>query len=122
MNKKILIIDDNEQDRQIMHRFLTKSKYTNIIMAEDGKEGLEKVKEMSPDLIILDVLMPKLNGFEVLAQLKSSAQYSSIPVIILTVKNDSQFLDQGISLGADFYLPKPFTKDNLIEFVKLILN
>ena len=122
MNKQILIIDDNEQDRQIMHRFLTKSKYSNIVMAQDGEEGLMKVKEINPDLIILDVLMPKLNGFEVLAKLKESSEYSSIPVIILTVKNDSEFLDQGISLGADFYLPKPFTKDNLIEFVKLILN
>lgn len=77
---------------------------------------------MKPDLIALDIKMPKMDGFEFLEYIKSTPAYSDIPVIALTVQSRSMHVDKGIALGADFYLPKPFSLDNLLQFIEIIMG
>ena len=122
MNKKILIIDDNPDDQLILKRLFNNWDYFNIQTADDGDVGLEKVKEDRPDLIMLDVLMPRMNGFEVLMTLKTDPVLSSIPVVIFTSEKDARSLFHNKNHHADFYLPKPVKPENLIPFVKLVLN
>ncbi|MBU2102995.1 MAG: response regulator, partial [Candidatus Omnitrophica bacterium] len=87
-----------------------------------GIEALEVLNTIKPDLIILDVIMPCMDGFQLLKKLKEEPKYFTIPVIMLTVKSSSKCLDAGISLGADFYLPKPFQLSNLMKFINLVLD
>ncbi|MDD5070984.1 MAG: response regulator, partial [Candidatus Omnitrophica bacterium] len=89
MNKKILIIDDNPDDQIILKRMFNAWNYFNISTADNGEEGLEKVKQEQPDLIMLDVLMPRMNGFDVLNALKNTPEYAEIPVVIFTTKTDA---------------------------------
>ncbi|MDD5070764.1 MAG: response regulator, partial [Candidatus Omnitrophica bacterium] len=96
--------------------------YFNISTADNGEEGLEKVKQEQPDLIMLDVLMPRMNGFEVLNALKNTPEYAEIPVVIFTTKTDAIQLFNSANANADFYLPKPLKPKHLIPFVKLVLN
>ena len=122
MNKKILIIDDNQDDQLILKRMFNTWNYFDISTADNGEEGLERVKQEQPDLIMLDVLMPRMNGFEVLNKLKNTPEYADIPVVILTSKTDATQLFNSNNANADFYLPKPLKPEHLIPFVKLILN
>ena len=119
--KKILIVDDEPEICELISQHL-KRKGIDTKKAYDGKKALQIVKKTKPDLIILDVLMPKMDGFELLQYLKSKPSYSQIPVIMLTVKSGPDDLDKGISLGTDFYLPKPFKLENLTQFIEAIIK
>lgn len=119
--KNILIVDDDKDVCEAIEQFLKKRGFI-ACKACDGKEASVALKKQKPDLIILDVLMPVMDGFEFLQFLKSNVRYSRIPVIMLTVKSDPKHLEKGISLHADFYLPKPFKFDNLMDFINIVLN
>jgi len=119
--KKILIVDDEKDMCELLSMNLSAKGYATE-MAYDGKEALKAVNKNEPDLIILDVKMPRMNGFQVLKKLKSSPSYARIPIIMLTVKKEPPYLDKGLTLGAEFYLDKPFRFDNLMNFVGLILK
>jgi len=116
--KKILIVDDEKDICKLISMNLATRGYSTN-KAHSGAEALEAIKKEKPDLIILDVKMPNMDGFEVLKRLKANPDYARIPIIMLTVKKGPTFVDKGVTLGADFYLDKPFTFDNLLSFIKV---
>ncbi len=112
--KKILVIEDNLEVRENLSEILELSGY-QVSMAEDGKKGVELAVAEKPDLIICDVMMPKLDGFGVLNILSKKSETASIPFIFLTAKAEKTDLRRGMNLGADDYITKPFFKDELLE-------
>ncbi len=117
--KKILVVDDESRMRKLVHDYLAREGY-EVLEAADGEEGLKvfyDVKDLS--LIILDVMMPKLNGWEVLKEVRESSQ---IPVIMLTAKGDEDDELHGYSLGADEYLAKPFSPRVLVAHVEAVIR
>lgn len=120
-NFTILIVDDNRNNVDIVEQNLIESGF-RVIKAYDGKEALERVKESNPDLILLDVMMPKLSGYEVCRYLKGNPQYSMIPIILLTARDDIDSKMEGFECGADDYLSKPINMLELVARVKAILH
>jgi len=119
--KKILIIDDESTLRLLMRKFLEKAGYA-IAEAEDGEKGIIKAKEEHPDLILLDVTMPKMNGYQVDQELGADPALKKIPVILVT--GTSQVVGDGIKLSthAKWKLAKPFDRDQLINKVQEVLG
>jgi len=113
---RILVVDDSAVDRQVIINSLS-PKGHSLIEAVDGEEGESKAVSLKPDLIILDVVMPKKNGFEVCRSLKQNPATASIPVIILTSKNQDSDRFWGMKQGASEYVVKPFTEDSLRQVV-----
>jgi len=118
--KRILIVDDEADVCTMLADYFTKKGFIADV-AYNGKDALAAVQSERPDLIILDVVMPEIDGFKVLETLKSDPVYYQIPIIMLTRKSGPKSMDRGISLNAEFYLPKPCTTDNLMDFVNMIL-
>jgi diguanylate cyclase (GGDEF)-like protein len=116
----ILVIDDEKANLKILSE-LFKSK-VNIIMAKNGKQGIKKVIKFMPDLILLDIIMPGMSGFEVIIQLKKNAETSAIPVIFITGLTDVIDESQGLALGACDYIQKPFHIDIVRARVNLHLK
>jgi len=115
---KILLIED---DPFLLSMYTTKFELENfkVITAEDGKKGLKLAIEEAPDIILLDILLPKMNGFEVLKELKSNDDVNNIPVILLTNLSQKDEVAQGLSLGADDYLIKAhFMPSEVVEKIK----
>ncbi len=119
MAKKILVIEDEKQLCRNISIFL-KAENFNIAIAGNGKEGIELTKTFEPDLIICDIMMPKMDGYGVKTELNKSNK--TIPFIFLTAKVDRNDLRKGMELGADDYLFKPFTNDELIKAVNTQLD
>ena len=112
----ILLVDDEER---ILNFLKTKLKLLNyeIILAQNGIEALDQVQGQEPDLVVLDVIMPKKDGFQTLKELRS---FSSVPVIMLSARGDDSDRIKGLGLGADDYLPKPFYPDELVARIEAI--
>ncbi|MBE9174362.1 response regulator [Synechocystis salina LEGE 06155] len=113
---KILVIEDQLEVRQNIEDILTLEDY-EVISAPDGEIGLALAKQHLPDLILCDVMMPRVTGFEVLTALRQDQELAVIPFILLTAKADHQAFRQGMELGADDYLTKPFTIDELLHAI-----
>lgn len=128
MAEKILIVDDDPDVREAITVILEAQPYS-VVTAGDGMEGLEKVRQETPDLIILDLLMPRLDGFGVVRQLKEDprfAKHSGIPILILTaVQEDASRrryeLETGLELDVDDYVEKPIAPEELIHRVTKLL-
>ena len=118
---RILIVDDNETNRDILATRLAKHGY-ELAQAGDGEEALAAAREQLPDLILLDVMMPKLDGFEVCRRLKSDASMPFTPIILITAKADSKDIVAGLEAGADEYLTKPVDQLALVARVKSVLR
>lgn len=118
---KILIIEDDEDMIHILKSILELEGY-EIAWAGDGEEGLRKIKEYNPDLLILDLILPKIDGNEVCRRIKKDAQLSKIPVIMLTAKGTTKDELEGIIDGAEDYIAKPFNPLDLIETIKYLLT
>lgn len=114
--KTILLIEDNDDIRNNTAEILELSKY-NVIMAENGKEGVEKALEFTPDLIICDIMMPLLDGFGVLHTIHKNESIKNTPFIFLTAKTDRSDLRKGMEMGADDYITKPFNATELLNAV-----
>lgn len=114
---KILTIEDEDNIRDTIIETLTLEGF-EVIQAENGKVGLKLAQEHLPDLIICDVIMPELNGYDVLRQLNQQRQTQGIPFIFLTAKNSLKDFRYGMNLGANDYLMKPFTTQELVMAVK----
>jgi len=110
----LLVIDDDPTARELVNRFMLKEGY-NVYTAEDGETGLKMARELRPDVITLDVMMPRMDGWSVLNALKSDAQLASIPVIMLTMVSDQNL---GYALGAADYVTKPIDRERLIKILK----
>jgi len=104
----LLIVDDNEDNRYTLSRRLTREGYTNLTMATNGREALDQLQEKPFDLVLLDNMMPDMNGIEVLERMKASAALRDIPVIMISASNEIDSVIRCIELGAEDYLPKPF--------------
>ncbi|MBI9071987.1 MAG: response regulator transcription factor [Melioribacteraceae bacterium] len=120
MDKKILIVDDEQDIIEFISYNLELEGYL-VISANDGEEALEKVSEM-PDLIILDIMMPKMNGFQTLQEIKKNILYKNIPILFLTAKTSEIDEVKGLNLGADDYLKKPISPMTVVARVKTILR
>jgi adenylate cyclase len=118
---RILIVDDNETNRDILATRLAKHGY-ELAQAGDGEEALAAAREQLPDLILLDVMMPKLDGFEVCRRLKSDASMPFTPIILITAKADSKDIVAGLEAGADEYLTKPVDQLALVARLKSVLR
>ena len=118
---KILVVDDELQLITMVQMRLEAAGY-EVITANDGQEGLEKAKSENPDLVLLDVMMPKMDGYKVCGLLKSDARYNKIPVILFTARAQQDDRDVGGEVGADAYVTKPFEPAVLLETVGRFIN
>ena len=116
-NKLILVVDDSPTDRKIAES-ACRDKGFRVETAAEGEEALKKAVELHPDLILLDVILPQKNGFQVCRQLKSSPDTQDIKVIMVTSKSQDSDRFWGIKQGADGYLTKPFSEDELYEMIE----
>jgi DNA-binding response OmpR family regulator len=119
--EKILIVDDDEDVLLIVQTILDNAGYS-AVLARNGREGVEKAIEGKPDLILLDVMMPELSGWEVCTTLKSAPETRQIPIAMLTVKSEIRDLITGMQVGADDYITKPFTRKKLLSTVRRLLE
>lgn len=118
---KILVVDDEVYIVHILDFSLGMEGY-EVVTALDGEEALAKVKSEKPDLIVLDIMMPKLDGYETCRILKSDPEAKHIPVILLSAKGRNVDQQMGFQVGADDYITKPFSPRKLVERIKLILG
>jgi len=118
---KILVVDDEIYIVHILDFSLGMEGY-EVITALDGEQALEKVKTEKPDLIVLDIMMPKLDGYEVCKNIKSSADTQHIPVILLSAKGRNVDQKLGFDVGADDYITKPFSPRKLVERINQLLG
>src|SRR5512136_2399420 len=116
MSNRILVVDDTPANIQLLAATL-KGKGYQISVATNGKQALEVVEKVEPDLILLDVMMPEMDGFETCRRLKASEKWHAIPVIFLTAKTETADIVQGFELGAVDYVAKPFNAHELLARV-----
>lgn len=118
---KILIIEDESSIRELISNILTLHNF-DPLEASNGQKGLQLAQQTLPDLILCDVMMPKMDGFEVLSHLQNQTETATIPFIFLTAKSEGKHIREGMQLGADDYLVKPFTEKDLIQSIQLRLK
>jgi len=118
---KILVVDDEIQLIELVQIRLEADGY-EVITANDGEEGLEKAKSEKPDLILLDVMMPKMDGYQACSLLKNDEQTKNIPVILFTGKAQEDFEDVGKKAGADAFITKPFDPPELLAKIEELLK
>ena len=114
---KVLVIDDSNTIRRSADIFLKQGGY-EVLLAEDGFDALAKVNDLHPDLIFCDILMPRLDGYQTCAIIKRNPQFAAVPVIMLSSKDGLFDKARGRMVGAEAYLTKPFTKDQLLQTVE----
>lgn len=124
MNKKILIVDDEPHLRLLIARALQdlEDEGVELLIANDGEAGLELIQDEHPQLVFLDVMMPKKNGFEVCHAVKHELGMQDITIILLTAKGQEIDIQHGEEMGADLYLTKPFDPDDLLGRARAILG
>ncbi len=118
---KILVIDDNNLNLRMIELILQNYDY-EVISALNGLEGIKSTQENKPDLILLDIMMPEMDGFEVCERLKANPETKDIPVIFLTSKTDSEGIVKGFELGAADYVTRPFNRPELMARIKTHLS
>lgn len=121
MSKRILIADD-EPNIVISLEFLMKREGFDVQVAADGEAALQAIGAQLPDLVLLDIMLPKKDGFEVCQQIRANPQWRSIKVLMLTAKGRDTEVSKGIALGADAYMTKPFSTRDLVEKVRQLLG
>ena len=119
--KTILLIEDEKNVRQMVQRMLKKSGY-EVREGVDGLDGLRILEGLTPDIIIVDVMMPNLDGLTFTKALKNRPETRSIPVLFLTARGDPKSMIEGINVGAKSYVTKPFQMDDLLTKVSKVLN
>jgi DNA-binding response OmpR family regulator len=121
-DKPRILVAEDERDIRELIGFTLRFAGLDVTLTKDGVEALEQAPELKPDLIMLDVRMPKMSGYEACRALKSNPKTSSIPVVILSAKGQDGEIQEGKEAGADHYIVKPFAPDKLTERVKDILR
>ncbi|HAD62298.1 MAG TPA: two-component system response regulator [Planctomycetaceae bacterium] len=118
---RVLIADDNEQNRELLDAYLAEEGYT-ILFANDGQEAMDAVDAQQPDLILLDIMMPKMSGYEVCEQLKADAGKRDIPVLMVTALNEQGDIEKAVKAGCDDFLTKPVNQLELKTRVRSLLR
>jgi len=119
--KKILVVDD-EVDLVETIRFPLEMEGFHVLVSYNGEDALNQARKENPDLILLDIMLPKLDGYKVCRLLKFDERYKHIPILMLTAKTQEKDKQTGTETGADEYITKPFDIDQLMEKVKAYLN
>lgn len=120
MKHSILLVDDDPNLRDMLRQMLEMGGFA-VTEAEDGLDALEKLEEITPDVLVLDVMMPNLDGVSLCKQLRSDAEFMSLPIIMLSGKTQHRAVEEGMAAGANCYLCKPITVDELIRSVRELL-
>ncbi len=120
MSKQVLIVDD-EPNIVISLEFLMKREGFEVSVARDGEEGLAAIQAGHPDLVVLDVMMPKRNGYEVLEAVRADPSLAGVRILMLTAKGRPAESEKGLDLGADAYMAKPFSTRELVDKAKALL-
>lgn len=119
---KVLIVDDNRQNLELLEVYLEDLPGVAVSTATDGVEAMSKVAQVSPDLILLDIMMPRMSGFEVCKQLKGSPKTRDIVVVMVTALNETGDIERATECGADDYLSKPIDRKALVNLVRTLLG
>jgi len=118
---KVLIIEDNPQTVKLVKFILGKNDYSTI-SAKDGEEGLRMAREKKPDLIILDLMLPEMDGYQVCETLKANPETSEIPVLVLTALDTGPDFEKALEKKADWYIAKPFEAQHLLKRVNYLIE
>jgi CheY-like chemotaxis protein len=118
---RILIADDNQQNRELLEAYLADEGH-EILMSADGRETLDKTRQEQPDLVLLDIMMPKLSGYEVCQQIKQDPQTRDIPVLVVTALKEMGDIEKAVAAGADDFLTKPVHRIELKTRVRSLLR
>lgn len=121
MAYKILVVDDEKDIAESIQNILLREGY-EVVVALDGEEALVKVKEDNPDIILLDLILPKLNGYEVLKEIRTKFKDKWRPVVIVSAKTELESVDKCYGLEADHYLTKPYTTENLLRGIRIMIS
>lgn len=121
MSRTILVVDDDPDTLQLLQSILAAQGFA-VVTARNGPEALEVVNQQTPALVLLDVMMPQMNGYEVLERLKSKHATSQVPVILVTARTQDDDVMTGYQHGADYYITKPYTAKQLLFGVELVLG
>jgi CheY-like chemotaxis protein len=120
-SKKILLVDDSETILQMEQLFLRDEPY-ELIVARDGAEGVAKALDTHPDLILMDVVMPKMDGFEAVKQLRDNSKTSQVPIVMVTTQSEAESMETGYLNGCSDYIVKPIDGTELLSKVKSLLG
>lgn len=121
MTQSILVVDDEPMARNLLRLMLVRANF-NVYEAENGLDALEKLRQHHPDLLILDVMMPGLDGLAVCREVRSNVDLYDLPIIMLSAKTDYASIQQGLAAGASQYLTKPISADELTTHVRAMLQ
>jgi DNA-binding response OmpR family regulator len=121
MPKEILIVDD-EPSIVVPIQFLMEQQGFSVLVAENGEDALDAIYKYKPDLILLDIMLPRIDGYEVCEIVRLNPEYRKIKIIFLTAKGREVEIAKGLALGADAYITKPFSNTELVAKVKELLN
>jgi CheY-like chemotaxis protein len=118
----VLVADDNEQNLELLIAYLDGLDGIRVVTARDGAETLEKIRAEQPDLVLLDIMMPKMSGFEVCRKVKADPALKSIPIVMVTALNEMGDIERGVECGTDDFLSKPINRLELVTRVKSLLR
>lgn len=121
MARRILIVEDDKQICDLLSHYLRKEGF-QAVPAPDGETGFARAKELGPDLVLLDILLPGMDGLELLRRIRTAPELRRTPVIMLTAKGDETDRIVGLELGADDYIPKPFSPREVVARIKAVLR
>lgn len=121
MAYKLLVVDDNKDVVETLQRRLTKEGY-EVSAAYDGEEALQKVKEVDPDIVLLDLMMPRLNGFEVLKEVREKFRDKWRPIIIISAKDELESMQRCYGMDADYYLTKPCSIEDILQGIRDMIS
>ncbi len=121
MARRILIVDD-EPNIVISLEFLMRREGYEVEIASDGEAAMKSLAESAPDLVLLDVMLPRMNGFEVCQQLRANPAWRAIKILVLTARGRDSEIARGLTLGADLYVTKPFSTKDLVAQVRRLLG
>lgn len=121
MSKRILLVDDNTTNLQVLFEALSPEGY-ELLVAQSGEQALETAGEAMPDLLLLDVKMPGIDGFETFKRLQAAEETAQIPVIFISAHANVESMEEAVGLGAEGYLTKPFQFDDVVAKVREVLG
>jgi len=119
---RILVVDDNAQNRELLEAYLEDLENVTTLSAASGQEALEKVAAQKPDLILLDIMMPRMSGFEVCKKLKSDPATRPIPIIMVTALHEMGDIERGVEVGTNDFITKPVNRIDLLARVRSLLR